>query len=73
MNSFKIQILTDLEQSIELLNLCEFSQNDKLSLLYRGTLDGFTGRDFHSKCNNRRPNRRRLSLGVLHRSIGTVQ
>ncbi len=28
-----------------------FSPNDKWSLLYRGTCDGFESRDFHSKCD----------------------
>ena len=40
-NSFKGQIITDLEQSIELINLCDLSPNDKWSLLYRATRDGF--------------------------------
>jgi hypothetical protein len=51
MNSFKSEILTDLKQSVELINLCEFSPNDKWSLLYRGTRDGFGTNDFHSKCD----------------------
>jgi hypothetical protein len=51
MNSFKSQILTDLQQSIELIKLCEFSSNDKWSLLYRGTRDGFGSKAFHSKCD----------------------
>jgi hypothetical protein len=34
-----------------LLNLCEFSLNDKWSLLYRATRDGFGSNDFHSKCD----------------------
>ncbi len=51
MNSFKSQILTDIEQSIELINLCEFSTNDKWSLLYRGTRDGFGVKDVHSNCD----------------------
>ncbi len=51
MNSFEIQILTDLEQSIELIKICEFSPNDKWSLLYRGTRDGFGSGDFHSNCD----------------------
>jgi hypothetical protein len=49
--SFKSHILKDEQQSLELIKLCEFSPNDKWSLLYRGTRDGFTGRDFHSKCD----------------------
>jgi hypothetical protein len=51
MNSFKSQILKDLKQSLELINLCEFSPNQKWSLLYRGTRDGFGSDDFHSKCD----------------------
>jgi len=51
MNSFKSQILTDIEQSIMFIDLCEFSTNDKWSLLYRATRDGFDSSDFHSKCD----------------------
>jgi hypothetical protein len=50
-NSFKGQILTDECQMSELIELCEFSPNDKWSLLYRATRDGFGSDDFHSKCN----------------------
>jgi hypothetical protein len=49
---FKSQILTG-NQPNELIRLCEFSPNDKWSLLYRGTRDGFDGRDFHSRCNGK--------------------
>jgi hypothetical protein len=48
---FKSQILAS-NQPSELIKLCEFSPNDKWTLLYRGTRDGFGGRDFHSKCDN---------------------
>ena len=34
---------------LELIKLCEFSPNDKWSLLYRGTRDGFGAKDFHSR------------------------
>jgi hypothetical protein len=51
MNSFKSQILKGEQQSIDLIALCEFSPNDKWSLLYRGTRDGFGGTDFHSNCD----------------------
>ena len=50
-NSIKSQILKGERQSIELIKLCEFSPNDQWSLLYRATRDGFTGRDFHSRCD----------------------
>ncbi len=50
-NLFKSEILKDLEQSFELIKLCEFSLNDKLCLLYRGTRDGFGAKAFHSKCD----------------------
>jgi len=52
-NSFKGQILTNERQMTELIDLCEFSPNDKWSLLYRGTRDGFGTNDFHSKCNGK--------------------
>ena len=51
MNLFKSEILKDERQSIELIELCEFSPNDKWSLLYRGTRDGFGAKDFHSNCD----------------------
>jgi len=51
MNSFKSEILNGERQSFELIDLCEFSPNDKWSLLYRGTRDGFGAKDFHSKCD----------------------
>jgi hypothetical protein len=52
-NSFKGQILTDERQMSELIKVCEFSPNDKWSLLYRATRDGFGSKDFHSKCDKR--------------------
>jgi hypothetical protein len=52
MNSFESsQILKGDRQSFELIKLCEFSPNDKWSLLYRGTRDGFGAKDFHSNCD----------------------
>jgi hypothetical protein len=50
-NSFKSQIINGEEQLLELIKLCEFSPNDKWSLVYRGTRDGFGSSDFHSKCD----------------------
>ncbi len=35
-----------------MINLYEFSPNDKWSLLYRGTRDGFSPHAFHSKCDD---------------------
>jgi hypothetical protein len=49
--SFKSEILKGEQQSVELIELCEFSPNDKWSLLYRATKSGFSSRDFHSKCD----------------------
>jgi hypothetical protein len=48
---FKSQILSG-QQPLDLIKLCEFSSNDKWTLLYRGTRDGFGANDFHSKCDN---------------------
>jgi hypothetical protein len=50
--SLKGQIINDEQQCLELIKLCEFSPNDKRSLLYRGTRDGFGAKDFHSRCDN---------------------
>ena len=51
-NLLASQILTSQQLSSELIRLCEFSPNDRFTLLYRGTRDGFGSRDFHSKCDN---------------------
>jgi dsDNA-specific endonuclease/ATPase MutS2 len=51
MNSFKSHILNNQQHCSELIQLCEFSSNDKWSLLYRGTRDGFGAKDFHSRCD----------------------
>jgi hypothetical protein len=51
MNSFQGEIINDEQQYLELIDLCEFSPNDKWSLLYRGTWDGFGSDVFHSKCD----------------------
>jgi hypothetical protein len=61
---FKSQILTG-NQPNELIRLCEFSPNDKWTLLYRGTRDGFGAVDFHSKCDNKSPT---LSICKAHES-----
>jgi hypothetical protein len=50
-NSLKSEILKGEKQYFDLIELCEFSPNDKWSLLYRATRDGFGGRDFHTKCD----------------------
>jgi hypothetical protein len=48
---FKSQILKDEQHCSELVKLCKFSPNDKWTLLYRGTRDGFGADVFHSKCD----------------------
>ena len=53
MNLFKSEILNDEQKLVELIKLCEFSPNDKRSLLYRGTRDNFGGKAFHSKCDGK--------------------
>ena len=52
LDSLKSQILTDEQQYLELMKLCEFSPNEKWTLLYRGSRDGFGSNDFHSKCDS---------------------
>jgi len=51
MDSFQGEIINNERQITELIDLCEFSPNDKWSLLYRGTRDGFGSSDFHAKCD----------------------
>ena len=36
----------------DLINLCGFESSQSFELLYRGSLHGFKGSDFHSKCDN---------------------
>jgi hypothetical protein len=48
-NSLQGEIIKGEQQCSELIKLCEFSPNDKWSLLYRGTRDGFGTNDFHSR------------------------
>ena len=45
------EILKDEQEYFEFINLCEFSPNDKWSLLYRVTRDGFGSKYFHSRCD----------------------
>jgi hypothetical protein len=47
---FNSSILTK-NQSMDLMNLCEFSKKDKWSLLYRASRDGFWAKEFHTKCD----------------------
>jgi hypothetical protein len=50
-NPFKSEIVKGEQQCSELIKLCEFSPNDKWTLLYRATRNGFGSKDFHSKCD----------------------
>lgn len=45
-------ILENQEQAMDLIKLCNFSLNDKFSLLYRASKDGFESSKFHAKCDN---------------------
>jgi hypothetical protein len=44
-------ILTELEQFKDLMNLCEFSVDQKWKLIYRASKDGFEKDKFHAKCD----------------------
>jgi hypothetical protein len=50
---FNSQVIKGERQITELIKLCEFFPNDKCSLLYRGTRDGFEPSDFHSRCDGK--------------------
>jgi hypothetical protein len=53
LNESKI-LSTKQEYLVDLIRLCEFSSDDnKWSLLYRGTRDGFGAKDFHTKCDGK--------------------
>ena len=47
---FNSKILTRV-QNYDLIDLCEFDLSEKWSLLFRGSRDGFSANDFHSKCD----------------------
>jgi hypothetical protein len=51
LRTFNSQILRGEQQSLDFIKLCEFSPNDKWTLLYRATRDGFSAANFHSKCD----------------------
>jgi len=44
-------ILSDKNQASDLMHLCGFPVNQKLSLIYRASQDGFEACSFHEKCN----------------------
>ena len=58
-----------LDESLQrkLVQLCEFSQCQKWKLLYRASRDGFSGKDFHSKCD-----RKKNTLTVIKSESGNV-
>jgi hypothetical protein len=41
------------KQTENLFKLCEFPLNQKWSLIYRASQDGFEAENFHSKCDNK--------------------
>jgi len=51
LNSLGSKIIKGEQECSEFIKLCEFSSNDKWSLLYRATRDGFGSKDFHSRCD----------------------
>jgi hypothetical protein len=65
LKELKLESNIDSNQPIELIKLCEFTPNDKWTLLYRGSRDGFGSKDFHSKCDNKSPT---LSICKAHAS-----
>lgn len=46
-------IINGHKMQTDLMRLCEFGSKTKLSLLYRGSRDGFKRGDFHSRCDNK--------------------
>ena len=50
--NFNSKILNQ-QQWMDLMKVCEFSLNEKWTLLYRASEDGFGAKDFHSKCNGK--------------------
>jgi len=52
-NHFESFILPDMNKVNELFNLCEFASNQKFSLIYRASQDGFEAAKFHAKCDDK--------------------
>jgi hypothetical protein len=50
---FESNILPDINKVNELMVLCEFSSNQKFSLIYRASHDGFEAVKFHEKCDDK--------------------
>jgi hypothetical protein len=50
---FDSEILDQVQQK-KLNELCEFASDQKWTLLYRATEHGFSGENFHAKCDNKR-------------------
>jgi hypothetical protein len=60
-------ILTNLDQFKDLMTLCEFPIDQKWTLIYRATQDGFEASSFHDKCDDK-PN----TLVVIKSTNGNV-
>ncbi len=50
---FDSVILSNQQQQIQLLRLCEFPFDQNWKLIYRATRDGFKASDFHNKCDKK--------------------
>ena len=48
---FDSNILTTSSEASDLLKVCEFDSNRKLTLVYRASRDGFSTEQFHAKCD----------------------
>ncbi len=46
-------LILNLKQSFDILKLCEFAEKKLWVLLYRGSRDGFSSREFHLKCDGK--------------------
>jgi hypothetical protein len=60
-------ILTEIEQFEDLMTLCEFSVDQKWTLVYRASKDGFDANKFHAKCDDK-PN----LLAIIKSDNGNV-
>lgn len=48
---FGPSLILTLDNKKELAKLCSFRDTTKWKLIYRATIDGFSGKDFHMKCD----------------------
>lgn len=63
--NFGPSLILTLDDKKALAKLCSFRDTTKWKLIYRASIDGFSGKDFHIKCDKSKGIRLSLSLGIF--------